>query len=95
MKSKLLVAFHSGPAEFVDPTENDGFVLLETIIRRYNRLPVVFQTFTLMTFSLLLYLIGTLILFPVSLGLIAMSKTTLNEQNEKQFTDGQNERSIE
>lgn len=76
MKSKLLVTFHSGPAEFVDPTENDGFVLLGTIINRYNRLSSVLQTLTLMIFSLLLYFIGTLVLFPVSLGLVVISKTT-------------------
>lgn len=64
------IALHTGPGEFFVPTENDGFVLLEARAGRLLRLPRIAR----LGLSLVFFLVGTFVLFPLALGVVVISK---------------------
>gem|GEM_PF-2808357 len=64
------IAFHAGPAEYAVPTENDGFVLLEAAQNRLLQVPRAKRVFSF----LLYYVGGTVLLFPLALGVVVIIK---------------------
>lgn len=70
--SDFVVAMHTGPGEFMNPTENDGFQLMNAPTQMFAKAPAPVKAAVAAGGSLAAFLLGAAVFFPLALGLTVL-----------------------